>query len=168
MTDKPMGEDEVHEILKRAASSIPRVAFDKDRGRALAGEHSHEPDDEAGITATIGWRQVAGDSPIEPRHTWASVPSPISDLLGRGIDSRISITPEGTPEEFVGASVVLDVYDEVPGSLVLVDALGLEYPMNPSAGSLIALIPADRLSLESSERNLPVYHVVLRFRWYPE
>jgi hypothetical protein len=116
----------------------------------------------------VGWRLVAGVDPVQPQYSWMDVPSEIREALGQLISARFSVHPDGEPGSSTSAVVSVDLFGEVPGRLVVVDASGAEYPMVASTEAAVARVPLASAKATRTPDGLPTYGLTLGLIWYPD
>lgn len=118
------------------------------------------------VEVVLTWRPIAGAATLEAQHTWVLIPRPILDWLGRFIDDQFSVQPNGSPSDADCAIVTLDVFDDVPGRLVVVDEGGSEYPFEIDDGVAVARVPARHFSGLGGDGS-DGRRGSLALRWYP-
>jgi hypothetical protein len=116
----------------------------------------------------VGWRRVAGVEPVQPRYSWMDVPSEIREALGQLISARFSVHPDSEPGSSTSAIVSVDLFGEVPGRLVVVDASGTEYPMVASTEGAMARVPLASAKATRTPDGLPTYGLTLGLVWHPD
>jgi len=158
--------EQMDAALRDDAARMASLRFDPERGRTLA-EQADARERANVLAVDVSWRRVAGSTAVEPRHSWLPVPETIVDVLGDSIASRLSVRPNGPPDAFDHATVELDVFAELPGTLTVIDSTGTEHPLAIVHGTATCEIPLIAMSRGDQEAELPHYQVEITLGWNP-